>query len=302
MFYTKKTMQKISIFWRTLKKTFTSASYYQDVLKSPFSFSLKFFFCFIVLYALVATAFITVRYLAPLNRYIVNLPQLVQSLYPPELVITIKNGETSVNVPQPYAIPLEKVETIFDNWKQRQVLGAGTDTIKNLLVIDTAGSVDNFNRYSTYVLLTKTSISAKRNQNSIQTYPLDKNTNLIINQKVIATIVNRFTPYLNKALPILIAGTFLITLFFFPINRLAWLVLFALIIKLVSRLFSFVLTYQQSYQIGLHFIVVSTTITSLADLFLPRSIPFFETFIIAGLTILVARKLSQQSKNIPITP
>lgn len=289
-------MIRVNTFWHVLKKTCTSSSYYREILNSPIKFSFKFFFFFFFLYAIIFTAFITIRSLIPISKLIVRLPEFAQALYPQELEITIQNGVASTNVQEPYFISTEKMGRILLQWNQ-QVLGARAEERHNILVIDTDGSLDDFQLYDTYILLTKTSLSVVKGGNeTFQTIPLARIKNLVINRQAITTMFHRFTPYLNRALPFLIGMVLLFSFIFFPLNKLFALILYALIIRIVSRIFSLALTYKQSYQVGLHFIVISTILTALIDLLLPASIPFFEVFIIIGLTIVVAHKLKSPSE------
>jgi len=145
---------RIKAFFYCLKRTFTSPDYYADILKAPFSFSLKFFYGFFFLYALILTSFVTVRYLLPLGDLLKFLPDKLVEMYPSELEVTIKDGEVSTNVAEPYAIPLSRFEKILDEL-DKSVLGESVEKVENLVVIDTRGKIDDFSRYRTYVLLTK---------------------------------------------------------------------------------------------------------------------------------------------------
>ena len=274
-------MKKMKAFFYVLRKTFTSPSYYRDILNSPIQFSLKFFFLFFFLYTIVTTAFVTVRFIIPMNKLIIRLPELVQTLYPPELEITIQNGQASTNVYEPYYIPLVKVERIFEQWQQN-VLGAYTKKKDNILVIDTYGSLDDFQNYNTFILLTKTSLTIMKDNGTFQTIPLNNIKNLVVNQKKILTVLDQIKPYTNNALPILIGVTVLLLLIFFPLSKLSILFIYAFIMKGVFRIFSCTLTYKKSYQIGLHFIVISTILAVFT-----HSIPFFEVFAMIGLTMFV---------------
>lgn len=283
-------MKKIYTFLYVLKKTFTSPSYYKDILATPIQFSLKFFFFFFFLSAIIATTFITVRFILPINKLIIRLPELAQTLYPPELEIIIHNGKASTNTQEPYYIPLEKVERSFEQWQQN-ALGAYTEKRNNVLVIDTYGSLDDFQKYNTYALLTKTSLTLMKNNGSFQTIPLTNIQNLVINQKKIFALLAHIRPYTDNALPLLIGVVLLFFLIFFPLSKLSILFIYAFIMKGVFHIFSCALTYKKSYQIGLHFMVISSILTAFVYF-----IPFFEVFAMIGATMFVAHTLK---KTIP---
>lgn len=284
-------MQKTATFLYSLKQTFTSLSYYADVLRAPFSFSLKFFYMFFFVYSLVFTTFITIKYFLPLNDLISFLPKKLVEVYPRELEITIKDGHVSTNVSEPYRIPLEDIENMLNELHKR-VLGQSTETIEYLLVIDTKSKIEDFLKYQTYILLTKNHLSYINPNGNIETISLAKIDDFTINQGVVRNVVNLITPFLKFVVPMLVVATFFFFLIFYPLTKLFYLLFYALVLLVIGKIVRFPLPYKKSFQLGLHLIVVSTALFSIADFvgFSPH-FPFLQTIFLSVLGIIVLGRI-----------
>src|SRR3989338_10218443 len=122
-------MSKIAIFFYVLKRTFTSPAYYADILKAPFSFSLKFFLLYFFFFALVGTGILTLKLVEQVKQTLAVLPSKLEALYPDELEIRIQNGTVSTNVAEPFFVPLKEIQKGF---KITDLLGARTRQIANI--------------------------------------------------------------------------------------------------------------------------------------------------------------------------
>ena len=106
-------MQKLKIWWYSFIHSLIDPKYYRDILRSKLSFSIQYLGFFLTLSILI----LILGSLIPnsLNvKSIFNLPDRIQTIatnaYPSELVVTIKNGELSTNVKEPYAIHIQEFE------------------------------------------------------------------------------------------------------------------------------------------------------------------------------------------------
>lgn len=284
-------MGKISTFFYSLKRTFTSPPYYADILKAPFSFSLKFFYFFFFVYALLFTLLVTIRVFLPLNDLISALPEKLVEVYPAELEVRIRNGEVSTNVPEPYRIPLEDVKNTLEQ-SSRRVLGTGTEAMDYFLVIDTQGKIDDFFQYQTYVLLTKNHLSYLNEDGHLETISLTNIDNLTINRKTVESVVGRVVPFLRFIVPGLAVITFFFVLISYPSTKLLYLLFFALVLLVIGKVIKFPLSYSKSYQLGLHLIIVSTAFFSAASLLgLNLRFPFLQTILLSVLGIIILGKI-----------
>src|SRR3989344_4178481 len=141
-------MKKIKRFFTIFKRSLLDPKYYHDILKAKFSFSLKYLYTLLfflaLIHALIFSAQIAV-FIPLIPRFIETAKTVVQNTYPDELVITIKDGQLSTNVKEPYSIPLPKeFPDIFD---------------QNLITIDTKAQVSDYPKYQSLALVTKDSIA-----------------------------------------------------------------------------------------------------------------------------------------------
>lgn len=271
-------MSKISTFFYSFWKTMTSPHYCGDIIKAPFSFSLKYFFFYFFLYSIIGTAIFSLRTISPMRRLISVLPAKLQEIYPSELEITIKKGRVSTNVEEPYYLPLSKIEKIFSEDK---VLGETTTNVKNLLVIDTKGSVDNFRDYQTLALLTERSFVILDKNNGNKFFTFDENINLTINQALVDNLITKIKPFFGYVVPSLIVVVFLSLLTFKPSYYLFYLLFFALVLLILSKIIKAEVTYKKSYQIGLHLCTLTATLFGLLSVFgFHLSFPFLQTIIL----------------------
>jgi hypothetical protein len=160
-------MNSLTTFFRTLVKSFTSPGYYADILKAKFGFSLKYFVLFNFLTALFTTAVIMI----PVSRFDVqDTVNQVVNLFPSDLKIDVNNGRLSINKRLPYAIP-------FPQELQDKEHNHDHENYTNLVVFDSDKNVQgirSFLDYETAVLVTETTIYAKKNQKTgeVQAYPI----------------------------------------------------------------------------------------------------------------------------------
>ncbi|MFH0864090.1 MAG: DUF1189 family protein [Candidatus Gottesmanbacteria bacterium] len=296
-------MGKLSTFFYVLTKTLTSPFYYTDIIKARFSFSLKFFYFFFFLYALISTVVIIPK-LLPLKNLILIIPSKLVQIYPSSLQITINKGQASTNVPEPYYLPLKDVEKIFTNDK---VLGTQTSKIVNLLVIDTKASVEDFPKYQTAALLTKNNLVVYDDDTGGYKVLLLKDfPDITINRQLVQNSLFKINPFINTVanfvIPVLTIIIFFSIFLFYPSVKLFYLLFFALIAFLISKILSIPTPYKKCYQISMHLIIIPTTIWGVLGLFgLNISFPFLQTIVMAILAIIVflAIKNNQEATGIP---
>lgn len=292
-------MTKIKTFFQSFIKTFTSPKYYRDIIKAPFGFSLKFYYFYFLLYTIVATIFFGIYFIRPANQFLNILPGKISSLYPDELIITIKNGEASTNVAEPFFIPLSQVEQTFKDWDKKEVLGQSTAVpqINHLLVIDTQAQPEEFPNYQTAALLTKNYFVYINKNNNFEVMSLDKVGNVTINKGLVVNILDIVSPYLKYISPVLIAVVFFSILIFLPLWTLLYVVLFSLAAWILAKIFGVALSYGKSIQVNMHLVVIPTTIFGvLGILGLSISFPFLRTLIMLVLTIIVFQNLEKPKK------
>ncbi len=254
-----------------------------------------------LLAAVVGTVLISIFVLLPLNLFLQKVPKMIVEAYPKELVVNIQNGEASINQPEPYMIPVKRFEQIYEKYKS-ETLGAKSDDVANILVIDTEATLDDFARYSTFALLTKKHLIAYDDKNKLQVMPLTQVGNLTINHDMAKMVASKMKPFLPMLLPIMIGAITIFMIFFFVTSKLVYLLFGAACLWVSAKLMSYPLTYKKSYQMGLHLVVVTGTLFALLDAWkLNPRYPFLHTsvFVLIGVLILnVLKKLPPTPANV----
>jgi len=284
-------MGKIKTFIHVLKNTFTKPSYYKEILKAPFSFSFKFFIFYFFLFAIISTTFVSINFLSKTQSYIRNLPAMLIEAYPEELELKIKNGEVSTNVKEPFKITVKEVEKVFEENKDN-VLGAKEKDVENILVIDTSGTMEDFEKYNTAVFITKKNIMYISDKGKYEIFPLSEVGDVTINRSMVEMVVGNLKPLLNFVFPGLVLFVFIGTFVFIPIGKMTYLLFFALVLWIIAKLMKYVLSFGKAYQMGLHLIVITTTLFGLLSLFKVNiTFPFFQTIILSILSIVILSKI-----------
>jgi hypothetical protein len=295
-------MQSFRTFAYSFFRSATSPLYYHDIIHTRFSFSLKFFLFFSLLFATTATVYFWIFLIRPLKPAILSIPSNFATIYPPELEIVIQDGQVSTNVSEPYFIPVSQLNNAIENIRN-QVLGASTAQNDYLLVIDTKADIEDFYLYQTYALLTQNYLVYVSNEDSptsqLRVINLQEVSDVTVNQQTVTDIVNQLNPYMPYVLPLGILVVFINFSLLLSLGRGVQIAFSSVLLFLFAKLIKFPLTYSQSYQIGLHLIVPITLISSLLDVLNLNFIPGFvsKLLIIASLFILVYLKRHTTTNN-----
>lgn len=250
-------MNYLRVFFYVWRKSFSSGAYYKDVIKAPFSFSLKYFIFFCFLLSIATTFIFTAKIFSPLNNFLTRFPQVLIKAYPAELEIRIRNGAVTTNVQEPYFIPIDRLEKTFEEF-DREVKGLKSDQIENILVIDTNARVEDLKRYQTYALLTKNYLTYYKDDGRIETVPLEHINNFTLDQGMVRGLINRFLPLLRIIGLFLIPFVFIGSFMFFSLFQLIYLLFVTFVLFLGAKLISYPISYLKTYQIDLHLTTIIT--------------------------------------------
>lgn len=280
-------------FFYILAKTFSSPVYYLEILKAPFSFSLKYFFLYFFFYSIIGTAVFASKSISPTKNLLNTLPSKITQIYPSELEITISGGKAKTNVTEPYIIPLGDIEKVFSKDK---VLGDNANKVKNLLVIDTKGSIENFYSYQTAALLTEKNIAVADDKGGYKIYPLENAGNITINRGLVDKIIFRINPFLKYVIPTIIFAVFLYIFIFIPSYYMIYLLFFAFLFWLLAKILKSKISFSKSYQMGIHLVTITATIFGLASIAqLKTSFPFLQTIILLAIGAIVLSTIKKSA-------
>ncbi len=261
-------------FLNNIYKSIYSPTFYREILQKPFSYSMKNFWLFILILALLGSIFLSFGAISNFKNIVDNFVPEIINFYPQDLQITIKSGEVETNVQEPYFINIPK--EVKDDIKNQEMTG-----IENFLVINTKEefNLERFQSYKTFALLTKNSLISYKD-NGINIQVIDKNINFIINKDVINNFYQKIKPFsrfIYPAIPVLIY----LGVLFIMSSKLIYLFFGALAIWILASIKGLKIKYWKAYQLSLHLIVPIILIESIAFVFkIDIWIPFLPTAIL----------------------
>ncbi len=266
-------MRKIKAFLYIIFKSLTSVKYYQDLLKTNMSFSMKYFFILTFLASLFVVGVTLIPEIGKMEAKLNEMLDEVKKIYPDDLIITSKEGKLSINKPEPYIVPIpEFPETLSD--------GEATYTSevtypKNLVVFDSNGTIDDLKNYDTWVLVNSANILVQQ-ENKIEAYPLNDVPDGEFNKSHVDEIAVLFQR-LIKFMPYFVIFAALIgIMFYYMIMRLVYLLFVGFLLWLAAKVRGIELKYSHFLKIAIHTftlpLLIELTVNALG---VPIYVPFW---------------------------
>src|SRR4051812_27361920 len=91
---------------KKIKRSVYDPGYYADLLVEPFWYSIKYYFSFITILALLLTLLLSLCFIPRVALFVNVAGTKIVQHYPAELKITIDKGKVSTNVQEPYVIDM----------------------------------------------------------------------------------------------------------------------------------------------------------------------------------------------------
>lgn len=245
----KNLIAKIKLFFDDLTKSLTDFSFYKEILKTKLSFSLKYLFFLFYILALITSvvlaAQVGIKILPAVPAFISAVETKAPNFYPKNLVVTVKNGEVSTNVKEPYVIDIPGIN-LDKNYA-------------HLITIDTKSDGSNFKDYSTFSLVTKNSVLVADTSNTFKVYQIEKGANTQIDKTKYSQTLSKLISYLPYLKSIIIA-VIIILLVIWPfiaggltfLVELIYLLVFSLLFLLVVKLMKKDLNLKKIFQLSIH--------------------------------------------------
>lgn len=262
-------MNKIKAAFYVFYRSLFSPSYYNEVIRIDFKFSVKYF----LVLALIASAIAFPRIAEPittdLSDGLITFEKTLVNAFPEDLIITITEGELSINQPEPYIFKMPEEAS-----KEIEIENA-EKAPSNLLVIDTNGTLNDLETYDTLILVNKNNVLLRGN-NKIEVFPLKDYPDGEINKETAKTLVNEIGPFLDALPYIVLFFALLGTIIYYFGFRIFYLIFVALILMAVGTLRGMKFKYVKYYQIGIHALSLPLLIEVLAGAFnFPINYPFW---------------------------
>ncbi len=227
-------------FWHTIKSSFFDPVFYNTIRTQPLRPGIK----ILSILGLVGVGLPMIFALGGLIAFAFSDSlRVVESLYPSELVITIADGEMSINQPQPYYVknslttkPEPKYLVIFDG--DDQISGDGQENSTMILVkkkFAMTGGSDSQGRVISFSNLEGTTT---------------------IEKSTVVNLIEKIRPYFAPVVLIggiiaLVAGT-VFAVFFWVLFHMIYILFPSVLIFLFSLMRGSHMTYTESYKIGLY--------------------------------------------------
>lgn len=246
-------MKKLKAFFYIFTKSLSSLDYYKEMLKTPFSFSIKYLFMLALLASIVVAGVTSIKVFPELKKDAKDFLVVVKNIYPQGFEITVENGGWSINRPEPFAIPLPMPG------KTEQVSGV------NLIVFNKEGTIEEAE--NTMILVNKTNILFK-NDNKFEVYAL-KNLNLPngkFTQQNFDGVVSKFSGAIKYLPYVVIVFMFIGTLFYYSVAKVVHLLFIGLILWLFAAVARAKRPYLEVFRIGLHTITLPIILDVLVSL------------------------------------
>lgn len=281
-------MQKLKEFFYILQNSLINPQYYQKIKEASFWSALRYLYVLSVIISFAYSLSLALT-LVPL---IPQTPQIQESLktrgrraYPDGLVISVKDGQLSTNVAQPY----------YYRWET-------PSGEKALAVIDTNASVEDYQKYkdSADILITKTAIVYPKSSNQTEIFFLKEFSQPVtLDKESYLKGIAQLEPYLNYLQPLLATGIVVILVFgtligasFMLSEKLLNLLVFSLLVFLVIKIARQPMPYGQIYKIAMHASTLPILFFSLLGFFgLQPAIPFGYSLLLGLIMAIILHRL-----------
>lgn len=264
-----------------IKNSIYNPDFYNTISQKPFSQALAYYLKFISLMALILTIVISIFLVPALTKGLEILKIEFTNTFPAELEIKITEGETTINVPEPYVVA----------WPRFFGAHKWAGQPKSFLVIDTnvTDPLQAIDDYDTYVLLTKESLVYRQETSSdvgqqITVWQMDEDVDLVINQAGLMSVIDHLNRYLFIISPALVF-LFFIGLWLVLLAPLIWLFLITALLWLVyvsTRDKNNRLSYGTLYKLSLYALTIGLLVKVL---FIVLNISF--PFLLSLVTLLI---------------
>lgn len=277
-------MKKIKAFTYVYTKSLTSLAYYRDILKTSFSFSVKYYLFLALVASIITSLAYSVKIIPKTSKALGNVVNSARNTFPDDLVFTIKNGGWSINRPEPFIVPMPKFG------------GEGTDmgAPKNLVVFYNNGTIEDLNNLDTLIIFNKVNVLYKEG-NTIRVMPIKDLPDNVINKAEFDKLVTGLAS-LFRLLPLLIVLLiFLVVLATNIIFRAIYFAWFSLLVWLASTIIGVKFGYTESVKVAVHSATLPLTLGTLFSIF--DFSPFFSWFGLLNLLFAVFVLMNMKKFN-----
>lgn len=280
-------------FFREVKQSVYGPAFYQELLSRPIKQSFKYFALLALCLSIIGAVIFSARLIPFLNNFLEQGVPRIISVFPADLAITIKSGQVSVNVAEPYVVPAPSDQGFFGDIRQ-------SEGIDNLIVIDTQGefSADRFRSLKTLAMLTSDSLVVQNERGHLTIQSLAGLPDTVVDRAMLDKTFKNIVPSLRTVIyalpPVMLLGFYLS---FF--GKLIFALLLALFTWILVRFWYKSCGYQAAYRITLHALTPALIYGYILTTLFPFLAFPFATTILALLTVILNFRLSPDPNPAP---
>ncbi|MFH0851676.1 MAG: DUF1189 family protein [Candidatus Peregrinibacteria bacterium] len=242
----------------------TRPSRYMEFLRQPTSAAVKYLYGLLTLTFFVTMFLLLIGFffsLPLIQQGIATLDRDLPSLYPQELVVTLKKGEISTNMQEPYFIDLPQHWQDFLQKRDGSIAGQEPGHFpRHFITFDSAASVEEYAPEDSFVLVTRKFIVLPDKDLSYRVISVDQSKqDFTFNREIydrLATPVSQFLRYVPTVLTFLVIAGFLLFPFvgaaFTLLGYLLYLLVFVLLIWVIAMIMRKKVGYWNLYRLSLH--------------------------------------------------
>lgn len=219
---------------------FPLRNYYRKVLKTRFSFSVKYFFSLILFLSFILISTFILKNFIVNNNLSALETGLIKSLnhYPKNLIITIKNNQLRTNFNRPYIFWLN-----FNKIPHP------------ILVIDERASKEKVYQFDSTTILVNSDGIIRRVDKKLRFYPFKFKKEIVINKQLVERLkisIQRFFKLFHLFLPLIFILLFIALVLFFSVTKIFYLTVFSFLGFLIVKILNVKVSYKKVFQISLH--------------------------------------------------
>lgn len=245
-------------FIETVRDSIYSPQFYKEILQRSFGKALGYFLLLVLLLTLLQTIFSAPFLLTTFQAEVQKMIETGVNKYPADLTVTIKKGQVSTNVQEPYFLAVPE-----DDNNDRKM-----EDINNLIVIDTKTpfSISQFDQYKTAAWVTKDSVFYRSgaNNSEVKVFALNQIDDLTINKEQVQMWAEKITPWVRYLGPTLLVLAF-IGLYVIYMFRLSYLLFLSLVVWVLSKMFKSNITFGQAYKMNLYAVTLALLVELAVD-------------------------------------
>jgi hypothetical protein len=253
-------MQKIKTFFRSFWLSCTSPTYYAEILRTKFSFSLKYLLVFQFAITLVVGLFV----LIPVSQFnLTGFLNNVKTIYPNDLEVSVNDGKLAINQPLPYRVPLP---AMMDDQMGPTRWSRSDGDIKYLLVFESdeniKGAADVYAQDALAVVTESTIYTRESEREGMRVNPIPNEESFTVNRGMVDQAFNAITssPFVQNKLyvPLLALFIMLIVLPVMIVASLIMVAVYGFFVWLMARFLKNwmmagdLLSYTKAVQVSIH--------------------------------------------------